>query len=161
MPGGEGMVHLIYAREDGHMGTCEATVGRDGQIHTEPTSATEPGQVIEDPPLEPTELRVWGGSSNTRSASSEDWWREIMGMAGSEIHRVVAQVPGLPPVVASLGGGWFTLWHPVDSDWGYQLVGLDNAGNEVALIQQESRRALEPASNGHWSDARQEARGVT
>jgi hypothetical protein len=58
-----------------------------------------------------------------------------MGQAGTEIHRVIAQVTGLPPIVASLGGGWFTLWYPIEASWDYQLAGLDSAGNEASLLR--------------------------
>jgi hypothetical protein len=63
-----------------------------------------------------------------------------MGQAGTAIHQVVAHVTGSPPVVASLGGGWFSFWYPVvenpdQVDPEYRLVGLDAAGNEVAQFK--------------------------
>ena len=126
---GEGRVHLIYAREDRLAVTCAATV-TSGGIQTEPRAATaEPvGDLVGA-----TELQVWGGTGSPAFAH-DDWWQQIMGEAGTGIHKVIARVSGLPPIVASLGGGWFSLWHPVDApeQWDYHLVGLDVAGNEVA-----------------------------
>ena len=126
---GEGRVHLIYAREDRLAVTCAATV-TSGGIQTEPRAATaEPvGDLVGA-----TGLEVWGGQRSPFYAH-DNWWQQIMGEAGTEIHKVIARVSGFAPIVASLGGGWFSLWHPVDApeQWDYQVVGLDIAGNEVA-----------------------------
>jgi hypothetical protein len=132
---GEGKVHLLYAGEDRQNGTCEATVSPNGGIQTEPRSAT--AEPVSDPPVEATELMVWGGQTSPGSARPEDWWQQIMGEAGTGIYRVIAHVPGVPPIVASLGGSWFTFWYNVDTEeqWDYELVGLDSAGNEVAEIR--------------------------
>ena len=128
---------MIYAGEDGHTGTCEASVRPNGHFESQPMSYSAPGQVMQVVPLEPTELRVEGGGSSPGSAAPEDSWRGLIGQAGTGIHGVVAHVTGLPPVVASFGGGWFALWYPVDEPLKYQLVGLDAAGNEVAQLQEQ------------------------
>ena len=130
---GENRVDLIYAGADGHWGACEATVGMSGNSESTLTWTTTPGQHIEVVPLEPTELRVDILSGIERGDLGEG--SLIQGQAGTGIHQVVAHVTGSPPVVASLEGGWFSLWFPFDRYSDYRLVGLDAAGNEVAQLQ--------------------------
>jgi hypothetical protein len=127
---GEGRIQLVYAREDRQHAVCEAIVRSDG-FQVEPRSAS--AEPVTDPPLAPTEIRPHGGGSSPGGTPPGERWYGILGEAGSEIHQVVAHVTGLPPVVASLGGGWFSLWWPVE-DSEYRLVGLDAAGNEVAYL---------------------------
>ncbi|MET0565165.1 MAG: hypothetical protein ABW021_01805 [Acidimicrobiia bacterium] len=130
---GEGRIDLIYAREDRHNGTCVATVTSQG-IEAHSTSATVEFEPVTEPPMGATGLKVWGGETSPGSASPEDWYQSMMGEAGTGIHQVIVQVPGMPPIVASLGGGWFTFWYNVEAEeqWAFQLVGLDSAGNEIA-----------------------------
>jgi hypothetical protein len=65
-----------------------------------------------------------------------------MGEAGTGIHQVIAEVPGLAPIVASLGDGWFSFWYPIDADetlsddqWSPVVIGFDADGDEVTRVQ--------------------------
>ncbi len=136
---GEGKVHLIYAREDRHHAWCEAIVTAEGHIEAAVYSHTMPPEPI--PAVEATELEYWGGANSPGSALPEDRWNSVLGEAGTGIHQVIAEVEGLPPIVASLGDGWFSFWYPIDTDetladdqWRSVVIGVDADGNEVTRV---------------------------
>jgi hypothetical protein len=141
---GEGIVFLILERDDGAGGTCQAELTSDGDITAaayatwarrprlaETSAFAEPPNEI---PPEPTEIRVHGGPTSPGSALPEDRWMGVFGEAGSEIRQIVAYVPDMSPIVASLRKGWFTLWTPVEEHWGFELVGFDREGNRIAHV---------------------------
>ena len=89
--------------QDRHHAWCEAIVTAEGHIEAAVYSHTMPPEPI--PAVEPTELEYWGGVNSPGSALPEDRWNSVLGEAGTGIHQVLAEVEGLPPIVASLGMG--------------------------------------------------------
>lgn len=134
---GEGRVILHYAGDDGHEGTCEATVQADGSVMTSPSGATVWPQDIEVIPLGDEELRAPSGFGSPGSADPDDLWGGAIGQAGAGIEQVIVEVPSQPSaVVASLDNGWFVFWTPLRPREEWRIVGLDAAGEEVATLAQ-------------------------
>ena len=131
---GQGRVILHYAGDDGHDGTCESTAQADGSFLTRPASHTNHPQTIEVVPLERYELRVHGGMGSPGSAAPADRWLSVTGEAGPGISQVVAELPDQSLVEASMGGGWFVLWWPTPVTGEHRLIGLNDAGEEVASL---------------------------
>jgi len=82
---GEGGITLVYAGDDGHQGTCGATVQADGQFVAAPGGYTVWPQEIEVVPVGENELRVVNQGGNPGSAAPEDWWAAMSGQAGPGI----------------------------------------------------------------------------
>ena len=132
---GDGRVILHYAGDDGHEGTCEATVQADGSAMVSPSGNTVWPQDIEVVPLGDHELRAPSGFGSPGSAGPESQWAGAIGQAGAGIEQVIVDVPSQPsPVVASLDNGWFVFWSPIRPREQWRIVGLNAAGEEVGTV---------------------------
>ena len=132
---GGGRVILHYAGDDGHEGTCEATVQADGSAMVAPSGNTVWPQDIEVVPLGDQELRVPSGFGSPGSADPDDLWWGAVGQAGAGIEQVIVEVPSQPSaVLASLDNGWFVFWTPLRPREQYRIVGLNAAGEEIASL---------------------------
>jgi len=74
-----------------------------------------------------------GGSPG--SAGPANQWTSLIGQAGAGIDRVIAEVPRQPSaVVASMDNGWFVFWSPIRAGDDWRIIGLNAAGEEVAVV---------------------------
>lgn len=124
---GAGRLAVQYAGAEGSAAFAEATIGADQPTTCILRSTT--GQ-SDEPPMADRELR-WAAVSGGSGVGA--WWT-ITGRAGASIDQVIAEVPGSPPITATMAEGWFALW------WDGQgppvrLIGLDGGGAEAAELE--------------------------
>ena len=129
---GEGRLLAGYANPAGSSAWLEATLGPESRIECQIMSMAGGALVL---PLPERELRP---ANLTSTDDGKGWWTLFSGSVGADITEVVAEVPGLPPVIASLtDDGWFVLWWPEEGDPPFELriVGLGADGAEIAELE--------------------------
>ena len=131
---GQGRMQAIYAAPDGELGRCyDMTLTLAGEVRASNSGGFTTGNAPAPPG--PSELRITDVTgSDARDAVQ---WSMTAGVAGMGIVRVVVDVPGLPPVEASLSDGQFAAWAPgrwtgLRSPPGWRVRGLDATGSLVA-----------------------------
>ena len=128
---GLGRVLMFYAGEDdpGEMREvlCHATIFAD-----ETSEASITGRAMGEfsPPDEEGELRI----AHVDPGAIGSWFG-VMGQAGPGVERVIAEVPGLPPVEASMSDGWFAVWWPAEPGGPYRLVALNGVGVPIGEFE--------------------------
>ena len=121
---GAGRVEAQYAGPSGEEASCAG-------MKIEATGRVEPGgggtgfRGQAWPPLPAFELEFIGGYVSSEASSTS-------GRAGAGIARVVIDIPGQPPVTASLANGWYLAWWPAEWPPGTKVIGHDALGQLVA-----------------------------
>lgn len=130
---GEGVIQLWYEAPEGWTGSCIDTELRADGTFRFPGSYGSGGSGNVGRILQPTELvlvdrsEVSHGPNMTRSY--------VGGRFGPAIVRVQIQRPGLVPVEASVGNGWFGAWVEGKFGPGTVVRGLNGKGVQLQLIE--------------------------
>ena len=91
--------------------------------------------------LPPNEIEQHGGYGSAEASSTA-------GRAGPGIAKVLIDLPGCPPITASLANGWYLAWWPGEWPVGTKVLGLDSLGQTVIEVPIDAAPPTEAGVRG-------------
>ena len=120
---GGGRLLLVYDGPNGASAECFATIDATGNVVVESSGTSSDGGANLPGPLE---VRAMSGGSS----SGPNAWSYLHGRVGSDISRIVMELPNGDRITASSSGGRFAGWWPGEQ-MSARILGYDAAGNQV------------------------------
>jgi hypothetical protein len=140
---GQGIVHALFAREDGTGGVCwnGEVAPQDGVRAAEYSLllsfAPDPEPVAEQELcMNVVQPHAWNPSLTTDAIANATGWT-VAGRAGSAVASVTIETPDAGIVTPTFRDGWFLAWWP-GGDKSYAIVGKNRDGDEIARFEPHS-----------------------